>query len=400
MGGILITIILIILLIVLIIAFVLLSYFYNAYDENKKLTNFNFKKTANYINDNITGSISAIDVKAKEIDSKFNLTNATVQSNVNVISSNLNNYKLLTDPKINLIDSNISNYDNAIKNYVNFKIDNNAINEKLYNYKFGVTPNLSMELLRNIDVISGMTIKTDADKLFRFCDKTNASNCIDLTVSEGNFNIYPTPTGTNGVNNLNIMTSNKEKVLANFNFNNKSIYLGGAGEDAGLFINESNIYAKNLHLMKSGAKYADPKVIYEINKANPAYNTFKYDYERLAKDRLTRIMGNYTLNPTVSGSTVTVRLDILLKSRVEIPAGTAIEIEVFELKAGITGTLANSVASSPLVSLNMNGKILTGTISAAVAANTTIHFWNSGTTVQYDPIFQIINYSRAFIVEY
>lgn len=400
MGGILITIILIILLIVLIIAFILLSYFYNAYDENKKLTNFNFKKTASYINDNITGSISAIDVKAKEIDSKFNLTSATVQSNVNVISSNFNNYKLLTDPKINLIDSNISNYDTAIKNYVNFKMDNNTINDKLYNYKFGVTPNLSMELLRNIDVISGMTIRTDTDKLFRFCDKTNASNCIDLTVNDGNFNIYPTPTGTNGVNNLNIMTSNKEKVLANFNFNNKSIYLGGAGEDAGLFINESNIYAKNLHLMKTGAKYADPKVIYETNKVNPAYNTFKYDYERLARDRLTRIIGNYTLNPTVSGATTTVRLDILLKSRVEIPAGTTIEIEVFELKAGITGTLANSVASSPLVALNLNGKILTGTISAAVAANTTIHFWNSGTTVQYDPVFQTINYSRAFIVEY
>jgi len=409
MSGILITIILIVIIIVLIIAYVLLSYFYNSYDDNKKLVNFNFKKTANYINDNITNSISAIDIKTKEIDSKFNLTTATVNSNVKDMSSNLNNYKSIIDPKIDLLDSNISNYDNAIKYYVNFKNNNNIINDKLYNYKFDVTPNLSMELLRNIDIISGMTIRTDNDKLFRFCDRTNASNCIDLTVNNGNFNIYPSSTGNNGINNLNIMTSNKNKVLANINFAQKSIYLGGAGEDAGLFINESNVYAKNLHLMKTGTNYSDPKNVYAFNSSATNHNTFKYDYDRLIRDNLTRIIGNYTINPTLSGSTITsIRIDVLLKSRVAIPAGTAISFEVFEFKTSdtvpptvITLTNLNTNTNSILTSLSATSKILSGTIATAVAADTTIHFYATNTaTIQYDPLFQMIPYSRAFIIVY
>jgi len=404
MNEILNTIILIILIVVLIIAYILISYFYKSYDENKQLVNYNFRKTANYINDTnntINSSITALNNKTSSYDSQINLISSYTTSNVNNLNSNFNIYKATLDPQISNLNSNLTNFDSGLKNYVNFKINNNSINDKIYSYQFGVNSNLSMELLRNIDVMSGMTIRTNNERLFRVCDNANNCNCIDLNVNNGNFNIYPSNTNNNAINNLNIMTSNKDKVLANFNFNQKSIYLGGAGEEAGLFINESNVYVKNLNLMKSGSQYADTKSIYDFNTPLAANNTFKYDYDRLTKSRPIRILGNYTINATTVSGVTTTRLDILLKSKYDIPSGTAVSFEIFELNSTVgNGNLANGNVSSPLTTLNKSSKILSGTIGVAVPANTTVHFYYSNTNIQIDPVFAGgTNYSGSFIID-
>ncbi len=404
MNEILNTIILIIIIVVLIIAYILISYFYKSYDENKQLVNYNFKKTANYINDTnntISSNISVLNNKTSSYDSQINLISSYTTSNVNNLNSNFNIYKATLDPQITNLNSNLTNFDSGLKNYVNFKINNNSINDKIYSYQFGVNCNLTMELLRNIDVMSGMTIRTNNERLFRVCDNANNCNCIDLNVNNGNFNIYPSSTNNNTINNLNIMTSNKDKVLANFNFNQKSIYLGGAGEDAGLFINESNVYVKNLNLMKSGSQYADTKSIYDFNTPLPANNTFKYDYDRLSKSRPIRILGNYTINATTVSGVTTTRLDILLKSKYDIPSGTPISFEIFELNSTVgNGNLGNSSSGSALSALTKSSKILSGTITTAVPANTTVHFYYSNTNIQIDPVFTGgTNYSGSFIID-
>ena len=404
MNEILNTIILIIIIVVLIIAYILISYFYKSYDENKQLVNYNFKKTANYINDTnntISSNISILNNRTSSYDSQINFISSYTTSNVNNLNSNFNTYKGILDPQMSNLNSNLTNFDLGLKNYVNFKINNNSINDKIYNYQFGVNSNLSMELLRNIDVMSGMTIRTNNERLFRVCDNANNCNCIDLNVNNGNFNIYPSTTANNGINNLNIMTSNKDKVLANFNFNQKSIYLGGAGEDAGLFINESNVYVKNLNLMKNGSQYADPKSIYDFNNPLAANNIFKYDYDRLTKSRPIRILGNYTINATTVSGTTTTRLDILLKSKYDISAGTPVSFEIFELSSTTgNGSLGNGNSGSALSALNKSSKILSGTISTAVPANTTIHFYYSNTNIQIDSAFAGgTNYSGSFIID-
>ncbi len=407
MGEILNTIILIIVIVVLILGYVLISYFYNTYNQNKDLVNYNFKKTADYVNTNtttITNNISSLETKTNSFDSRINLINTTTTSNVNLLTSNFDYLKTLTQPLITNPNSNIANFDTSLKNYFNFKHNNSTINEKLYSYQFGVTPNLSLELLRNIDATSGMTIRTNNERLFRVCDVANANSCIDLNVNNGNFNVYPSATTGNTINNMNIMNSSTGSVLANFNFPNKSIYLGGANESAGLYIKEGDVFVKNLNLLKSGTNYSDAKNIYDFNAPSTAANTFKYDFERLARTRIVRIIGNYTIStiPAVSsGTSSTTRIDLLLRSRFDIPSGTSISFEIFEITNASTPIrLANAISGTALPNLTLNGKLLTGSTNALVTANTTLYFRYNAANISIDSSFNnVTSYSRAFILE-
>lgn len=407
MGEILNTIILIIVIVVLILGYVLISYFYNTYNQNKDLVNYNFKKTADYVNTNtttITNNISSLENKTNSFDSRITLINTTTTSNVNLLTSNFDYLKTLTQPLITNPNSNIANFDTSLKNYFNFKHNNSTINEKLYSYQFGVTPNLSLELLRNIDATSGMTIRTNNERLFRVCDVANANSCIDLNVNNGNFNVYPSATSGNTINNMNIMNSSTGSVLANFNFPNKSIYLGGANENAGLYIKEGDVYVKNLNLLKSGTNYSDAKNVYDFNAPSSVANTFKYDFERLARTRIVRIVGNYTIStipPATSGTSASTRIDVLLRSRFDIPSGTSISFELFEITSVSSAiTLANANSSTALPNLTLNGKVLTGTTTAVVSANTFLHFTYTGTNISIATAFNsVTSYSRAFILE-
>jgi len=150
MSELLNTIILIIVIVVLILGYVLTSLFYNNYNQNKIAVDYNFKKTADYVNTNtatINDNISSIDNKTKSFDTRINLINSTTSSNINLVTSNINYLKSMTEPNLLNGTSNIAKFDTSLKNYFNFKHNQNTINEKLYNYKFGVDPNLSMELL-------------------------------------------------------------------------------------------------------------------------------------------------------------------------------------------------------------------------------------------------------------
>jgi len=407
MSELLNTIILIIVIVVLILGYVLTSLFYNNYDQNKIAVDYNFKKTADYVNTNtatINDNISSIDNKTKSFDTRINLINSTTSSNINLVTSNINYLKSMTEPNLLNGTSNIAKFDTSLKNYFNFKHNQNTINEKLYNYKFGVAPNLSMELLRNIDVTSGMTIRTNNERLFRVCDVANQANCVDLNVNNGNFNVFPSAIPNNKINNMNIMNSNNGTVLANFNFPDKSIYLGGNNENAGLFIKEGNVYVKNLNLLKSGTKYSDSKLLYNFITPSDSANTFKYDYNRLARTRFNRIMVNYTIittPATTAGETATTRIDVLLRSRFIITANTNINFEVFELRNQPSSIiLANRISGSALTALSLNGKTLNGNTTASVNVNTTLHFSYSGTNISIDSsLFNGNNYSRALIIE-
>lgn len=409
MSGIINTIIIITIILVLILAFILISFFYNNYDENKQIVNSNFKKTATYINDTnnmINENISLIDNKTSNFDNKYNLIVNRTDSNLINVASNLNNYKNEINPKFLNINSNLFNYDNSLKQFFNFKNNNTSINDKLYEYNFGVQPNLSMSLLRNIDVASGMTINTNDSKNFRVCDFGNNSNCIDLNVNNGNFNIYPSSTGNNNLNNLNIMSSNSGKVLANFNFNSKSIYLGGAGEEAGMFINESNVFLKNLNLLSNNARYSDTKTYYDINNPSQSFNTYKYNVGDITK--ITKIItGKYSLYSITIDTTTTTHLDVFIKSKNLIPIGTNISFEVNEItpSTGSPITIANDSTKGGSVGLlsglTLTGKILSGIIANNINPNTTIFFKYAGTGISIlNDTFPGKNYSGTFTIEF
>jgi hypothetical protein len=417
--------IMITIIIVLILVFVLISYFYNNYSDNKDKVNANFKKTSNYINDTnntIVQNISSVDNKYGNITSKTN-------SDLSSLSSNFTSYVNTTNPLLSSFSSNLnantilntntssnlSKFDNNLKNFFEFRNNNASINEALFNYNFGVTPNLSLSLLQRIDAASGMTIKTDANqRSLKICDHANSNSCIDLNVQNGNFNIYPSA-GTSGtVNNLNIKKSVTGRVLANFDFNSNSIYLGGVGEDAGLFINENNVYLKNLNLLSNNANFNDAKVMYNSTFPTQPYNTYSYNLEDVKRmnnfiaqpPNGKLIIGNYSLSnilippDNVSGTL----LDIYIKSKFQIPVGTSINIELFEINTPASGsaTLYNSLTGTqPIQLITINGKNATAQISSAIPPNTTIQFRNSGTLISINTAsFPTIPINRAFISDF
>lgn len=401
--------IMIIIIIVLILAFVLISYFYNNYTENKDKVNLNFKKTSTYINDTnntILKNISAVDNKYNGITSKTisdltsltNNFNSTKQS----FSSNLQENSILNANT----SSNVNKLDNNLRNYFEFRNNNTSINQALFNYNFGVTPNLSLALLQRVDAASGMTIQTDArQRSFHICDYENSNSCIDLNVKDGNFNISGT------VNNLNIKKPGNGRVLANFDFNSNSIYLGGTGEDAGLYINENNVYLKNLNLLSNNTKFNDAKVMYNSITPTQPFNTYSYNLEDVKKinNFMTQpsklIIGNYSLSnillsPDNAPGTL---LDIYIKSKFLIPAQTSINIELFEINipAGGSVSIYNSLSGTPIESLTIEGKNATAKISSEVPANRTVQFRYSGSLISINTAsFPSIPINRAFISDF
>jgi len=294
--------------------------------------------------------------------------------------------------------SNVSKLDNNLRNYFEFRNNNASINQALFNYNFGVTPNLSLSLLQRVDAASGMTIQTDArQRSFHICDYENSNSCIDLNVKNGNFNISGTVNG---------------RVLANFDFNSNSIYLGGTGEDAGLYIKENNVYLKNLNLLSNNAKFNDAKVMYNSATPTQPFNTYSYNLEDVKKinNFMTQpsklIIGNYSLSnillppDNVSGTL----LDIYIKSKFLIPEKTSINIELFEINTPLGGSVSiyNSLSGTqPIQSLTIEGKNATATISSDVPANRTIQFRYSGSLISINTAsFPSIPINRAFISDF
>ena len=288
-------IIMILIVVLLFLAYLLIAYFYNSYDTYKITTNDNFTKTKDYIN-NTTKTLDTnmntlnintnnkygaiIDNIKNENNIKFNMMDS------NLLKINSNNLNLQSNITSNT--TNLNNFDRNIKQYIEFKDNNNNINEAIFNHAFSAIPNLSLNIIRNITAISGMTIKTDDlnSNQFRICDNDITSkNCIDMSVKNGIFNIKKSDTdinynnnNNNNVNNLKIKGNRifgsssrigingvlennvyyREDDLVNFDLSNNSILFGGDEYNASMYIDaKTNItshgpYLRELNFFKDG----------------------------------------------------------------------------------------------------------------------------------------------------
>lgn len=282
-------IIMILIVVLLFLAYLLIAYFYNSYDTYKITTNDNFTKTKDYIN-NTTKSLdtnmntlnintnnkygSIIDNIKNENNIKFNMIDS------NLLKVNSNNLNLQSNITSNT--TNLNNFDKNIKQYIEFKDNNNNINEAIFNHTFSAIPNLSLNIIRNITAISGMTIKTDDlnSNQFRICDNDITSkNCIDMSVKNGIFNIKQSDIDNNNVNNLTIkgkkiikgdtttivngVIDNKFLYrdgddLVNFDLSNNSILFGGDEYNASMYIDKKSgftsfgPYLRELNFFKQG----------------------------------------------------------------------------------------------------------------------------------------------------
>lgn len=377
--------IIIIILIVLVLAFILISYFYNSYTNNKVIVNDNLVKTKDYINNttttlnsNIKDTKTSIDKVDMLLSNKINKNTTDILLNSNDVTTIKNNMGILTNT-VNTTGTNISNYDKNFKQFVEFKQNYQTINDALYDYKFDVVPKLSMNFLRNITAISGMTVKTDTtNNTMRICDNSvNDVNCVDMNINKGSFDIYPSGIKDNNVKNINIYNKDKSKSLANLNLEENKIFLGGEKENAALYIKDNDVYVKNLNFLVKDGTYDGIKEVFNktANNLNQNYNTYKYDINDIVKlNQLTySITGIYTIIKGADGSDNNIIFNF--KSIYDIPLGKNIEIEIPEITSTATSKDVINIegSSSSFISKGvLNGKKITFTTSALISANTNI----------------------------
>ena len=228
------------------------------------------------------------------------------------------------------------------------------------------------------------------------------SNCIDMNVdTNGNFNIYPSPIINNNVSNISILNKNKEKTLAKFDMNNNNIYLGGNDENAGMLINESNVYLKNINFLTSGTKYSDAARIYNktINDPDQNYNKYLYNTDDIIKiNRLfININGIYTIiKSTDPAAAIPYTLIINFKSSIEIPANKKLIISIDELNNISTGTtiINNEITTQPYISnALLDAKNITLSIAKIIPDNTNVRVKLTDTKITIPD-----TYSEPYIV--
>jgi len=311
--------------IILLIIIAVILYFMVDYFKYKDNVDESIKTNTDEINNNFNLTTSNITIASKIIDKKYSAVTKGITSSLNNIET-----------KTNMISSNLDNFDNGLKKYFNFTDNTNTpINDKLFKHTFSsINPNLN--LISKVTALSGITINSSPSLInsnnFRICDNNSLNNCINLNVFNGNFNITP----ENSTNNLIINNANN-KPMANFDMANNNIYLGAGDDSAALFINNSNIYMKNLNIINdpTNASFsyktsASSKL--DINTINNLTNT---------------IIAAYTIEKTADNNSSNIVIKLL--SYNTIVAGSKIIINIPEI-TNITGggNVTGSFTTSPV----------------------------------------------------
>lgn len=186
----------------------------------------------------IDEKISNTDYKLELLESNDKINNKLIENNNNILLNKIND----RISSLNTINSN----ENINQNYISTKltdIDNYIeLNKRIFNYRTSST-NESLNILKNVNALGGMTIKTDlsTDKNFRICGNTD--NCIKMSVNQDKFNIIPEK-----INNLYI-NSYDNKPIANFDMKNNSIFLGGTDVKSPFYIIDSNVFLENINFV-------------------------------------------------------------------------------------------------------------------------------------------------------
>jgi hypothetical protein len=183
--------------------------------------------------------------------------------------------------------------------------------------------------------------------------------------ADGDFNIYP---DNINVSNINIYNKNKLKVLAKFDLNSNNIYLGRNDENAGMVINESNVFVKNINFLKTGSNYADAinrndiYQPYSINEINKLFSSINGIY--------TIIKSTGSENPPVN------TLIINFQPKFDIAVAKTLTIPIHELNNTATASssisITNDSATQFGATANLTLKNISLTTTAVIAKNTNI----------------------------
>ena len=376
-------IIIIVLVLVLFLAYILIAYFYNSYNNYKEDVDDNFDRTKNYINSTMTkidtnirtsvnennnkitntcNYINDINSKVNRLDLRTNDNYDTLNRNINSANSNINNTNInLNTTNSNLLNNqiNLNKFDTNLKQFFQYKSNGTTINDAIFNYQFGVgvSSNFSLDLLRSVNAISGMTVQTDNTNNFRLCDKSSNQNCMDMSIDNQGLNIFPTSStlnSNNTTNNIYIYDKTKTNIIAKFDLANKGIYLGGGGENAGMYIKDSNVYIKKLNVINNDS-YANITNFNKTLKGQPqTYTSYPFDFTDI--NYQTQITGIYSI---IRGQGTTAPIQNILiinfKSSDNLQIGQRLSFDIPELNNPDTNYSITTIEQYPA---NLVGSVI------------------------------------------
>ena len=326
-------------IIILVITFILLliigilAYFIYDYITYKDKVDTSVKTTTDFVNKSYLNNNSNIYAQTYLLENKFNNVNKNIITNVttNTINSSITSNMLL-------------NFSSNLYDYFEFDNNNSPINNKLFNYNITkINPNLN--LLNQVNVLGGMSINSIKNNGLHICDNNSiiGSNCINLKVNNGMFSITPDDNNLNGLIIGSNITGSKVNTFAKFDYKGNNIYLGGDETNSPLYLNNNNVYVKNLKVITSPTGSDAPTNWNDIIKnQNTISNDFNNSYINTLNNSMNTIVCYYTIydKTTTSPPINTNRtLEIQFINYIPLTAGYIINIiipEIATIGSGLT----------------------------------------------------------------
>lgn len=324
-------------------------------NKNFKTVDNNINKLYNFINDT---DKKIINDYTNTISANYNGLNC----NISILSNNDTN-----------ISNNFINFDSALKKYFIFSENSNNtsynnINDALYKYTFNsLTPKL-LNIISKVNAINGMTILTapsltNSNNL-RICDNSSTPNCLNISVSNSNFNIMPENPNASKI----IMNNNDGSQLATFDMYNKIIKLGQnqTNNDSAMYIINDNVFVKKINFINDNNFYKDSNInsfndttttpfnINNINSLNNINNNVICYYNIINNDTVNILTINFISEITIpNNSYLTIKIPEISQNQTSIPS-TSIGSIGFINPNTIKINITNSIVALTNTSISIN----------------------------------------------
>ncbi len=265
----------------------------------------------------------------------------------------------------------LRDFDANLRHFMHFSSNVQDLKDKIFEDRFSLDPrtdDYKLKLLRRVNAISGMTIESAPNKNLKICHGAS-DNCINLSMTDSqNFDISPdSPTGM-----MTIKSAGSSLPMAKFDFAQNNVYFGGSNiHSSPMYVRGNEVY---LDKDRVNIKISDSvkmnfntmisqnsQMITAMNTMNSAIWQSSSNIEVLAQYRFTTTTG--------SSSTFTHNLDIILLPLYNIPADTALYVELSASELGVNSITLTSSTFSQSSTSSTSSTLSTSTVPSMGATS-------------------------------
>jgi hypothetical protein len=248
----------------------------------------------------------------------------------------------------------LRDFDANLRHFMQFSSNEYNLQDRIFENRFSLDSNTDdyrLKLLRRVNAISGMTIASGPNKNLKICHGESENNCINLSMTDNNnFDITPnTPTGM-----MTIKSASSSLPMAKFDFSQNNVYFGGSNiASSPMYVAGNEVYldkdrvkiklTDSLNTNFNSMISQNNNMKTAMQKMNSAIWQSSSNIEVLAQYKLTTTTGT-------QANTFTHNLEIILLPLYNIPANTALYVDLSTTELGATGiTLLTSIQATSTV---------------------------------------------------